>query len=364
MLNLVRLYRTIFAATAMTLPVLGGATCLAQTSAPPTAASPWVSLAPFPDASEEVLGATADGKLYVFCGLGPAFKPKGLVYEYDPAINAWTEKKPMALPSHHVAFATLNDKIYAFGGFKLPESGPPAWDPLSNAWEYDPATDSWKPLAPMPTKRGAAGAAVVNGKIYVTGGVNSLPGVTENGVHPSRPHNVLATVEEYDPATNSWRERRPMLVARNHHAVAAVGDKLYVIGGRIGGAFITAPTTNNVDIVEMYDPTTDMWVGRERMPTARSAIGGAVYNGKIIVAGGEGQDRRALSAFKEVEVYDPALNRWQLLPSMPHQRHGIAIGVIGDRFYAVSGDAQSASSGIAHPAVDFNEALQLDLVLK
>lgn len=364
MFNLVRLNRTVFAATAMTFLALAGGSCLAQTPAAPTAASPWVSLAPFPDASEEVLGATANGKLYVFCGLGPAFKPKGLVYEYDPATNAWTEKKPMALPSHHVAFATLNNKIYAFGGFKLPESGPPAWDPLNNAWEYDPTTDSWKPLAPMPTKRGAAGAAVVNGKIYVTGGVNSLPGVTENGVHPSRPHNVLATVEEYDPATNTWRERRPMLVARNHHAVAAVGDKLFVIGGRIGGAFITAPTTNNVDIVEMYDASSDMWVGRERMPTARSAVSGAVYNGKIIVAGGEGQDRRALSAFKEVEVYDPALNRWQLLPSMPHQRHGMAIGVIGDRFYAVSGDAQSAASGIAHPSVDFNEALQLDLVLK
>ena len=127
MFNLVRFNRTVFAATAMTFLGLGGGSSLAQTPAAPTAASPWVSLAPFPDASEEVLGATANGKLYVFCGLGPAFKPKGLVYEYDPATNAWTEKKPMALPSHHVAFTTLNDKIYAFGGFKLPESGPPAW---------------------------------------------------------------------------------------------------------------------------------------------------------------------------------------------------------------------------------------------
>ncbi len=85
-----------------------------------------------------MLGATAGGKLYVLCGLGPGFKPLGLVYEFDPATNAWTKKKPMALPAHHVAFATLNDKIYAFGGFNLPASGPPAWNPLDNAWEYDP----------------------------------------------------------------------------------------------------------------------------------------------------------------------------------------------------------------------------------
>src|SRR5262249_52760682 len=130
----------------------------------PTAAAPWVTLAPFPDASEEVLGATAGGKLYVFCGLAPGWKPKAMVYEFDPATNASTQKKPMALPSPHVAFATLNDKIYAFGGFTLPESGPPAWVPISNAWEYDPAADSWKALAPMPTARGAAAAAVANGK--------------------------------------------------------------------------------------------------------------------------------------------------------------------------------------------------------
>ena len=337
----------------------------AQSPAPatPTRAAPWIALAPFPQPAEELLGATANDKMYVFCGLGPGWTPLGLVYEYDPAANSWTKKNPMPLPSHHVAFTSLNGKIYAFGGFKLPESGAPAWSPLDNAWEYDPAADTWKALAPMPTKRGAAGAAVVDGKIYVVGGANSLPGVTENGIHPQRPHNVLATVEEYDPATNAWRERRPMLVARNHHGVASVGGKLYAVGGRVGAAFISG-TSNNVDLLEMYDPAADLWTPKARMPTARSAIGAAVYNGHILVAGGEGQDQRFLAAFKATESYDPSINRWEVLPSMPHARHGLAIGVVGSRFYTVSGDAQSAGNGIAHSSVPFNEVLQLDLVVK
>jgi N-acetylneuraminic acid mutarotase len=339
---------------------------LAQSPAPPpapTAANPWFQGAPFPDASEEVLGATAGGKVYVFAGLAPGWKPKAMVYEYDPAANQWAKKRPMRLASHHVAFATFNDKIYAFGGFTYPDSGAPAWNPVNNAWEYDPATDEWKELAPMPTRRGAAAAAVANGKIYVTGGANSLPGVTENGIHPARPHNVVPTVEEYDPKTNTWKTVRSLLLARNHHVTAGIGDKIYVIGGRVGSAFISG-TSNNVDLVEMYDPATDLWVPRTRMPTARSAIAGGVYNGNILVAGGEGQDQRLLAAFKAVEAYDPALNRWLVLPSMPHQRHGIAAGVVGNRFYTVSGDAQSAASGIEHSAVAFNEVLQLDLVLK
>jgi N-acetylneuraminic acid mutarotase len=337
----------------------------AQAPAPPapTPANPWFQGAPFPEASEEVLGATAGGKLYVFAGLAPGWKPKAMVFEYDPASNQWTKKRPMRLASHHVAFTSLNDKIYAFGGFTYPDSGPPAWSPVNNAWQYDPATDEWKELAPMPTRRGAAAAGVANGKIYVTGGANSLPGVTENGIHPARPHNVMPTVEEYDPAANTWKTVRPLLLPRNHHVAVGVGGKVYVIGGRVGSAFISG-TSNNVDLVEMYDPATDLWMPRTRMPTARSAIAAGVYNNQILVAGGEGQDQRFLAAFKAVEAFDPVLNRWQVLPSMPHPRHGIAAGAIGNRFYTVSGDGQSAGNGIDHSAVPFNEVLQVDLVLK
>jgi N-acetylneuraminic acid mutarotase len=362
--------------TSLRLAALGGAllaaacavpAAFAQAPAPappaPSAANPWIQGAPLPEASEEVLGATAAGKLYVFAGLAPGWKPKAMVLEYDPASNQWAKKRPMRLASHHVAFTTLNNKIYAFGGFTYPDSGAPAWNPVNNAWEYDPATDEWKELAPMPTKRGAASAGVANGKIYVTGGANSLPGVTENGIHPARPHNVVPTVEEYDPATNTWRTVRSLLLARNHHAAVGVGDNIYVIGGRVGAAFISG-TSNNVDLVEMYDPATDLWMPRTRMPTARSAIGAGVYNNNILVAGGEGQDQRMLGAFKAVEAYDPALNRWQVLPSMPHPRHGLAVGAIGNRLYTVSGDGQSAGSGIDHSAVAYNEILQVDLVLK
>src|ERR1700722_16325528 len=136
----------------------------------------WTKIAPFPEPSEEILGAPANGKMYVFAGLIPLWHPKGLVYEYDPASDKWTKKKPMALPSHHVAFTEYKGKIYAFGEFVYPQSGPPSWVPIDNAWEYDPAADTWKALAPMPIKRGAALASAANGKIYVVGGATSRPG--------------------------------------------------------------------------------------------------------------------------------------------------------------------------------------------
>jgi N-acetylneuraminic acid mutarotase len=250
----------------------------------------------------------------------------------------------MALASHHVAVTELGGKIYAFGGFVPPAGGPPAWVPIDNAWEYDPAADTWKALAPMPTRRGSPVAAAVGGKIYVIGGASTHPGSGEPAVHPARPHRALATVEEYDPASNNWRARSPMPTARNHAAVGVVGGKIYVIGGRLGAAFISV--ASNTDVVEEYDPATDQWGAiKARMPTARSAVAWGVLGGRIYVAGGEFQNDQLMAAFRALEAYDPATNSWTVLPRMPAPRHGLAGAVIGNRLHLVSGDVQSA--GIA-----------------
>src|SRR5438034_10675005 len=73
-------------------------------------------------------------------------------------------------------------KIYAFGGFVLPQSGPAAWVPIDNAWEYDPGTDNWKALAPLPTKRGSPVAVTVGDRMYVIGGATTLPGSDRKSV--------------------------------------------------------------------------------------------------------------------------------------------------------------------------------------
>src|SRR5262249_29083913 len=49
----------------------------------------WVKLAAFPEPAEELYGAAAAGKVYVFGGLAPGWQPRGLVFEYDPAIDKW-----------------------------------------------------------------------------------------------------------------------------------------------------------------------------------------------------------------------------------------------------------------------------------
>ena len=137
-----------------------------------------------------------------------------------------------------------------------------------------------------------------------------------------------------------------MPTPRNHATAGAVNGKIYVIGGRIGAAFITG-ASNNIDIVEEYDPATDSWdMVRARMPTARSAMASGVYGGRIYVTGGEGQDSRIMATFRALEAFDPASGTWSILPSMPVSRHGLAGAVVNKRLHMVSGDVQSAGTGV------------------
>jgi N-acetylneuraminic acid mutarotase len=334
--------------------------CLLATG-PALAQGKWTKLAPFPDPSEELLGASAGGKMYVFCGLAPGWKPKALVYEYDPASDKWAKKKPMALPSHHVAFTEYKGKIYAFGGFVLPQSGPPAWVPIDNAWEYDPAGDSWKALAPMPTKRGSPVAVALGDKIYVIGG--AVPGPGQSAVHPARPHTSVGAVEEYDPASNTWRSRAPMPTPRNHAVGGAINGKIYVASGRVGAAFISGGSSN-IGVIEAYDPASDSWSqGLARMAQARSAGAGAVFGGRLYITGGEYQDQGTMATYRSLEAYDPATNTWQMLPPMPVSRHGLAGAVIGNRLHMVSGDVQSAGTGV-HVDTEEHDAYDLEAAKK
>ena len=302
----------------------------------------WVKLAPFPDPCPELIGATANGKVYVFGGL-LGTNVKGLVYEYDPAADKWTKKKNMPLPAHHAMAVSYANKIYVFGGGGIVTPGGPNWMPLDNSWEYDPQNDTWKALAPMPTARGAGIAALVGNKVYVIGGASVHPGAKLVSLTPTGAHRSLDTNEVYDISTNKWETRSPMPTGRNHMAAGVVNGKIYVIGGRVGSVFVVASAT---DIVEEYDPATDSWgYAHARMPTTRSGVTFATYSGKIYVIGGEYLNNLIVGAFRDIEAYDPVSDSWSALPPMDLPLNAPSAVVLGNRLYIISGQMQSGSIG-------------------
>ena len=88
----------------------------------------WKMAAPLPKAIGEIEAASVNGKIYVLSGLDNrpgVVTPTGYNWMYDPAADAWTDRKPMPVPAHHIMVATWNDKIYVFGGFVRPRPSSP-----------------------------------------------------------------------------------------------------------------------------------------------------------------------------------------------------------------------------------------------
>ena len=186
-------------------------------------------------------------------------------------------------------------------------------------YSYDPSTNNWASLASLPGGGvGWGGAAVVNSKLYAIG-FGSTP-----------------STEIYDPSLNSWTAGAPMPTPRYYGTVAAVGGKVYAIGGSNGG-------TNAFGTVEAYDPTTNTWASCAPMPTPRASAAAVTVNGLIYVFGGAGNDNQL--SWEAVEVYNPASNTWTSKSYMPTMRAGGAAVAVGGEIYLLAGYDGQAGSG-------------------
>ncbi len=107
----------------------------------------------------------------------------------------------------------INGKLYVAGGGS---SGSGTITAVLEA--YDPSTNAWTTLAPMPSPVGDAASTVIDGKLYVFGGYNGTSSV--------------ATVQVYDPLRNTWSVTTPYLPAA---AYASGADVLYGIAFVVGG---------------------------------------------------------------------------------------------------------------------------------
>lgn len=220
------------------------------------------------------------------------------VEELDPATNSWRFVAPLPRPLHHTAAAAIGSSIYVVGGF-----GTLAFDPQRSVYRYDIPLDRWTQVADLPSPRGALAAVAIGGRIYAVGGVPGGTGLTV-----------------YDPATNAWTILPPMPTPREHLAAAALHGILFVAGGRFAG---------NTNAFECYEPALQRWTSLPPLPTARGGIAAATLGERIYVFGGEGNPVTDTGVFAEVESFDFATFTWRSEPPMPFPRHGIGAATLG-----------------------------------
>ena len=118
--------------------------------------------------------------------------------------------------------ARLGEHAYAFGGFlTAPATGSAEATGSvlryhANAWHA--TTPSGQALAGLNIPRHSFGSAVLDGQLYVAGGLDSQG-------------RELDSVEAYDPTSNTWTLKAPMPKPRAFLGLTAHEGRLYAIGG-------------------------------------------------------------------------------------------------------------------------------------
>jgi non-specific serine/threonine protein kinase len=241
-----------------------------------------------------------------------------------------------------------------------PASGPPLR-----------AASPWRPLPSMPTARQNMASTVLDGTIWVVGGL-------ESASRGSR------RIEGYDPVINGWKEG-PELPVRLHHEMAVTyKGELVVIGGWVprgsdpsaqlsarvfalrGGKWVSLPSLNRpraagaaavvgdriVVVGGQSDgrllATTEVFDGKRwrvgaDIPTPREHMAAASDGRFLYAVGGRnlGPDKNSPA----LERYDPAADRWQKLPDMPTARGGLGAAVADGHLLAVGGETPTDALG-------------------
>jgi N-acetylneuraminic acid mutarotase len=179
----------------------------------------WRALAPLA-APRGAPGVVAvNGKIHAIGGRDAERKTVATHEVYDPASNTWSMAAPLPLARDHLGISVVTGRIHVFGGRTNATV-----DNTVRHDVYNPATNSWSTAAPLITARSAGVAFYLNGRIVYAGGECKEPQASV----------TFSEVEAYDPRTDQWIALPPLPAGRHAAAAVAIGEQAYIIGGNLG----------------------------------------------------------------------------------------------------------------------------------
>jgi N-acetylneuraminic acid mutarotase len=189
--------------------------------------------------------------------------------------------------------------------------------------EYDPATDMWRERAPMPRGGNHVAAVGLDGKLYAIGGFT-----LQNA-------DAFADVSAYDPATDKWSPRAPLPQPLGSMAVVAVDGVIHALGGA-GGT--TAESRHTIAVHYIYDPKTDNWTKSTPLPFPREHFNVIALGGKLYAIGGriENYSQNVATVFS-LDLHSKDAE-WQTLPLMPVPRSGTQAAVLDGKIFLFGGE--------------------------
>ncbi|WP_165491855.1 cell wall-binding repeat-containing protein [Egibacter rhizosphaerae] len=258
----------------------------------------------------------ASGRLYVaggrVTGTGTPndVGPSPRVDRYDPATDQWDLILPLPFgPTDDVAMASDDQgRVYALSP--------------DGVARFDPDDDEWGSIAELPSERILLAAASDHeGRIYAVGGFDRADGATSS------------LVERYDPSTDEWTEVASLETSREQLTTTTDADgRIYAVGG------YDYDTEDSVAAVERFDPDVGEWETLAAMEEGR--LGHAVgvdSDGHVLALRGTtpDPDTALWTHVNGSERYDPATDEWAATDHPPREGAMASAARSGDSLYLV-----------------------------
>ncbi|HEX5927960.1 MAG TPA: kelch repeat-containing protein [Solirubrobacterales bacterium] len=234
----------------------------------------WTQPTALPTGLNHVQAVAHEGDVYLAGGYLEGEAATSNFWRYDPQANEWARLTPMGLPRGAAGAAAIGDRLYVAAG--APQTfgidDPPA--PFRRLEVYDFGAGTWTTGPDAPFAVHHVNAAALAGKLYLAGGR-----VDEEA--------SARGFARYDPATERWEELPPLpLGPTSSSGLVAAAGKIVVIGGdeergwEEGGGWVT-PTA------WAFDPAANRWQRLPDLAVERHALGAAVVGNRIYaIAGG------------------------------------------------------------------------------
>lgn len=254
---------------------------------------------------------------------------------YDTVTGQWTLGPPLPYAVNHANTVVVDGRVYLLGGLAPAADG--NWVKTGQSYVLDDLDGGWRVLEPIPdpVARGSASVGAAGDLVFLAGGMTQLT-----------PQSTVASVIAYNVTADRWiTDLLPDLPEpRDHAGSAVVNGTLYVVGGRAFGQNNTKDTVFALDL----DDARAGWSTRAgRMPTPRGGVAAAAVGDRIYTFGGEGnQAEGSNGVFSETEAYHVASDTWEKLQRMEVPRHGSWAVAIGDGVYLPGGGVRQGGAAV------------------
>lgn len=134
---------------------------------------------------------------------------------FDPATNEWQELSPLPEPRSSHDAVVVGDKLYVVGGWRLGTEGT-KWHETALVADLSKDKPTWEALPQPPFQRRALSLGHLHGKLYAIGGMQEEGGPTTR-------------VDAFDPASGEWSEVKPM----QGEGMEGFGSSAFTVGDRL-----------------------------------------------------------------------------------------------------------------------------------